>query len=714
MDNLSENIEAKSEAREVALFKNLKEASEQKDVVAPVREAMVCKIHVKKYISEDKAVVEVILNYVMVYKRILLTGGMGIGKTYFVSTDVLQYAKSIGKKVVIVIPGVAQLQNLNENKGLPIVYANMSYYDSDIVAVTPDSLLSKVLCCMKPDSYILIVDEVHQKILDCNFRKAFKNIDIAEKNAYKIIYLTATPRVLSINYDKIIEIITENPITNKVMYKNLDTDKKDITDVKLSVIKKALKKYDNVIFFQDNIELNKEMATLLANGESTTSKVYKDNYQHSICIGGKIGKDYTEEVTWEWITKTETIYSGKENKEAKEGLLTANVTFVTRVINAGIDLRIKNGNKGILIIDATDKMDIDSFIQLIGRFREGIDILILTKPHLAKCDEYNYNTFESLLKKRINTSKKIAKIYNEDKITLEYYKKDIVTNCIEYDRETKTYNLDLSMATENVYRIWNKLLIYNITKFFELLKEQTAFEIDGEIKNCSWLEEKLEVGEDIKKSKAIRKEKFTKTINQMKKFNDDDLLAGITKKYDRLETAQVNISKEYHDLKPNSHEERLKLTGQLNIIEEDGAVDIVKTFRYFYTNSWSVIEKKIDARDARLINLELKLNGIENFLKKNLYQTRTQKIPQQARIRSAFMETQKKQGRITENSIELITKKMIEEGYFKNKNTKVYLDSTTNGIDKGKAFIKIQNNVKDIIESIYNITKDGRISSVKY
>jgi len=40
---------------------------------------------------------------------------------------------------------------------------------------------------MKTDSYILVVDEGHQKILDCNFRKAFRNIDIAEKNAYRII-----------------------------------------------------------------------------------------------------------------------------------------------------------------------------------------------------------------------------------------------------------------------------------------------------------------------------------------------------------------------------------------------------------------------------------------------------------------------------------------------------------------------------------------------
>ncbi len=714
MDNSSKNIEEKSEAREVALFKDLKGADVREEASGPETGVTACKIHVKKYISEDKATVEVIINYVIAYKRILITGGMGIGKTYFVSTDLLQYAKSIGKKVVIVIPGVAQLENLNENKNLPIVCGDKSYFDTDIVAVTPDSLLTKVLCKMKPDSYILVVDEGHQKILDCNFRKAFRNIDIAEKNAYRTIYMTATPRVLSNNFDKIIEITTQNPITNKVMYKNLDMDKKDNIDVKLSVIKKALEKYDNIIFFQDNIKINEKMAALLKNGENVTKKVYKDNYQYSICIGGKIDKDYTDKVIWEWTTQTETIHSGKENKDAKEGLLTANVTFVTRVINAGIDLRIKKGNKGILIIDATEKIDIDSFIQLIGRFREGIDVLILTKSHNAKDNDYCYETFQSILKTRINISEMIAKVYNNNKIKLEYFKNDLTTNCLEYNTGTKTYNVDLSLATEKTYSLWNQLLIYNINHFFELLKEQTAFVVNGEIENCSWLEEKLEVGEDIKNYKVIRKEKFTKVKKQMMSFKDNDLLAGVTKKYDKLETSQVNIAKEYHNLKPNSHTDQLRLTGELNIDEEEAAVDIVKAFRYFYSNPWSAIEEKIDARDARLINLELKLNGIENFLKKNLYETRTQKIPMQARIRFGFMETQKKQGRITENSIELITKEMIEEGYFKNKNTKVYLDSTAKDTDSEKAFIKIKHTVENIIEHTYNITVDRRISSVKY
>lgn len=682
MDNLSENIEAKSEAREVALFKNSKETDEKGEAIGLATEGGACKIHVKKYISEDKIAVEVILNNVIAYKRILITGAMGIGKTYFVRTDVLLYAKSIGKKVVIVIPGVAQLENLSENKGLPIVYANRSYDNSNIVAVTPDSLMTKVLCYMKPNSYILIIDESHQKISDYNFRKSFKNIDIAEENAYKIIYMTATPRVLSNNFDKIIEIKTDNPIMNKVMYKTLDTTKKDIMDVKLSVIKEALKKYDNVIFFQDNKKSNQEMSTMLIN--------------------------------LKWITSTATIHSGKENKEAKEGVLTANVTFVTRVINAGIDLRITNGNKGILIIDATDKIDIDSFVQLIGRFREGIDILILIKPHIAKDNENYYDTFESILKSRISISRTIAHVYTLEKLRLDYYKNDLATNCLEYNTETKTYNLDLSRATEKAYSLWNQSLIYNINNFFMILKEQTAFVVVGEIKKCSWLEEKLEVRDDIKKSKAIRKEKFTKITDKMIEFNDDDLLSGITKEYEKLGADQIEIAKEYHELKPNMYNDRLKITGELFAIDEDMVIDVVKSFRYFYSNPWSLIVNKIDNRDARLINLELKSNGIEKFLSKDLYRTRTQKIPCQARIRFEFMEIQKKQGRITDNSIELITNKMIEEGYLKNKNTKVYLDENAENVDRNRAFETVKHTVKDIIDRTYNITKDRRISSVKY
>ena len=672
------------------------------------------KIHVEKYITGDKDALVAILKSIEEYKKILITGAMGIGKTHFIRTDLLTYAKSVGKKIVIVIPGVAQLQNLNENKNLPVVHANMSYYDTDIVAVTPDSLLTKVLCYMKPNSYILVIDESHQRILDCNFRKAFGNIDIAEKNAYKIIHMTATPRVLPNDFDQIIEITTENAIKNRVMYKTLSTDKKDIIDVKLSVIKKALKSYDNVIFFQDNIKLNQEMSILLKDGQEVTKKVYKDNHQYSICLGTEISKDYTNKTTWEWVTKTETIHSGKENKEAKEGLISANVTFVTRVISAGIDLRVRKGNRALLIIDATEKVDIDNIIQLIGRFREGIDVLILIKPHIPKENGYKYDTFENILKTRTNTSEMIAYVYNLGNLKLDYYKNDIVTNCIKYNDEAKTYSLDLSRATEKAYSLWIELLLYNIDEFFKQLKEQTAFEIVGEIENCSWLREELEVGEDIKNSKVIRKERFTTIINQMMELDEGDLLAVITKEYVKLKEPNAKIAKEYHELKPNSHQKRLRITGELYKVEEDAAIDIVKAFKCVYSNPWSKIKKMIDDRDARLINMDFKLNKIETFLSEDLYKTRTQKRPQQARIRLEFMETQKKQGRITGNSIDLLTKKMIAEGYLNSKNTKMYLDSTTKNTDKEKAFQKLKNTVKDIIESTYNITKDGRISSVKY
>ena len=665
-------------------------------------------IHVEKYISGDKNAVQTILNTIEAYRKILIDGAMNIGKTFFTTNDLLQYAKSINKKIVIVIPGVAQLDNLNENKGLPVVHADMSYFDTDIVAVTPDSLMTKVIDYMKPQEYILVEDEKHQKILDNSYRaKAFKNIEEAEKNAFKIICMTATPRVLiNESFDKRIKITTNNPIENKVMTKDTTGIKGNSQDVAISIIKKGLKKFDNVIFFQNDKKSNKAMAEILAEGNTTAKKVYKDNFQYSICIENQ--SDHINKTSWEWITKADTIQAGKENKEAKEGLLTANITFVTSVITAGIDLRLPKGNKGLLIIDANQRIDIDSFIQLIGRFREGIEVLILTKE---RATEKKYISFEKTLDKKLKTCGIIAKCIKDNNLDIEFYKGMINDNSLELVEDEWVVNT--IKATAEAYAIWCGSLIYNISEFKRELKKQNAFEVVGNIEKCEWLQDDIHVGEDMKVLKTNRKEEFASVKEDILKFDDDVIMATITKNYDNLEDGQLEIIETYHDLRPVSHIEKLKTTGTL-FVDDEGITDIVKAFKYFYSNPWSIIQNEIDAIEAKEVNKDIKVNGAEKYLVEGLYSTRTSKDIQQAKIRYELKDLEQKQGRISTKRIKILVLEMIKNGYIKGKDANICLNKNGDINDRKKSFKVLADIITGLTELIYNFKNDGRISSVKY
>jgi|GEM_PF-3610918 len=667
-------------------------------------------LHVEKYISDNKAAVSSIIDSISFNNKILISGAMGIGKTHFIRTDLFNYARTIGKKIVLVIPGISQLENLKKNKGLPIVYADSEYNQTEIVAVTPDSLLQKVICKLPPNTYFLVVDEAHQKILDSNYRKAFKNIDIAEKTAYKIIYISATPRVLKNEiFDDILEITTANPIKSKIIIEPIDSRRNmPLSDVKLSIIKENLKKYDNIVFFQDNKKLNRDMANVLEKDENITQTICNDAYEYSIF---NCQNEYnTEETALKSATRTQTIESGKVNKETREGLLTKKVSFATSVITAGIDLRFPNGNDALLIIDATESFDIDSIIQLIGRFRDGITVIILTRSQKSKGKMNLCYSFENILDTRLNSCKKIESVYNENKLNIEYYKEDVLTNSLLYDEENKLYKVDKSSIAEKAYRIWNNLLMYDVDKLINLLQEQKAFEVFEEIEVHNWIEEVAQVNVKLKDLKKVRNNDFNKVKEKMLEFDNKTLLAILTKNFDVLNKNEADITEAYYYLRPKSHEDKLLQTGKL-FIDKGQAVDLVKSFKHFYSNSWSSIKNEIDRETAKLINEDFKKNGIEAFLDIKLYNIRTQQRQQQAKIRYELKDLEQKQGRLSNKLLNTITERMIREGYYRNENTSIFLNENLKINERNEAFKSIRQCVLSLIKLTYNITKDKRISS---
>lgn len=664
--------------------------------------SLIERIRVNKYISGDCKAVKTILDIINKHRKILITGELGVGKTHFVREDLLKYANDIGTKIVLVIPGVCQLENLNENKGLSVVHGGVSYYDTDIVGVTPDSLLSKVLCHIKPFEYILVIDEAHQKILDNNFRKAFKNIDIAEKNALKIIYITATPRTIEQkSFEKVIEITTNSPIKNGIEI--LKFQAKSTDDDKLEIYRKMLKKYDNIIIFQNDKKINKIMAEKLAEGDYVNKIKYKDNFQYSIYPNCNV--DSTTNIEWEWSTRSETVQSGKSSEETKSGLITANVTFVTSVIMAGIDLRVPFGNKGLLIIDGTERIDPDSFIQFIGRFREGIDVLILTR---LRDESFEYEEFEDIVEKVLENNNQIAACINNSKFNIKYLDGTIKDNILEL--VSGIWKVDIVKSVAKSYEIWCDSILYNLPKLTEELKKQKAFEITS-IKEV--IKPTVTENEELKLARKAMKQEFEEVRDKIIEFNDKDIMLALNKNYQELNQEQQQVVKKYYELKPESHKEKLKMTGSL-YTDSDGIVDVVKAFKKFYGNKWKDIQHKLDIKEAGAINRDIKSNGAEKYLDKGLYKTRTSKDIQQAKIRYELMNLEQKKGRLTDKIIHSVTVKMIDGRYIKNSNTRIYLDSNENVQDRKNAFLEVKGDVKSMIELVYNFKDNNIISSVKY
>jgi len=654
------------------------------------------KLTVEKYISKDTKATQAILESIKANYKILVTGAMGIGKTHFIRTDLLIYAKSIHKKIVMVVPGVEQLENLKENKDLDIVYSGVGYYGSDITAVTPDSLISKVLCKLKPHEYILVVDEAHQKILDSSFRKAFKNISIAERDAFKIVYMTATPRVLiNEEFNDVIEIKTNNPIKNKITYKNIVKSKESLTDIKLEIVKKSMKKYDNVAFFQNDKQLNSDMAEI---------------------IKTSMASDFVSIAnSWKWENTINIVQSGQKNEEIKQGLLTANITFVTSVITAGIDLRILKGNKGLLIIDATERIDIDSFIQLIGRFRDGIDVLILTKER-EKNEEYLYKPFENNLNMSLPDSGTAKELLNNAKFKDEY--KDGVIEAFNLEYLEGLWQVDTTKAIKKAYDKMNNSLLYDIEELKRELKHQTAFKVIGEVEKCEWLQEELQVGEELRELKTARKEEFKGIKEKLIKLDDETIMSIIKKDIDSLASDKKEIATAYIRLQPSSHKEKINLLGKELFIDSEGIVDIVQTFKYFYSNSWNDIQLKLDQKETRAINRDIKVNGIDVYLNDILKMGRTCKDALQAKIRYELKEVEAKRGRLTDKLTLNCAIKLVNEGYLRNKATKIYLDADSSPEDKEKAINDIASIVNSEVQNIYNFWENSKgsnsISSVKY
>ena len=151
---------------------------------------------------------------------------------------------------------------------------------------------------------------------------------------------------------------------------------------------------------------------------------------------------------------------------------------------------------------------------------------------------------------------------------------------------------------------------------------------------------------------------------------------------------------------------------------DEGNINIAKAFRSFYEKPYSEIYKDIEQKQTREINQFIKLHGLDFYTSKKFDKFKPSKDIIQARIRSYLLDIEQKRGRLTNTRVTSLTEMLIDEGYIRSKDVKLYLGEDTSSENKVKAFEKIGKDVQGSIENIYNFRNNtegnNSISSIKY
>ena len=652
--------------------------------IKPVKE-----VNIDKYISNDKKATGSIFKALEGNKRVALIAPMGTGKTHFIINDLYKHAQQLGKKVILVVPGAKQLENLADNKGVAVVFHKMPVYmGNDLVATTPDSL-PKITAELEDNSYILAVDETHERYTS-RYREAYKNnnIEKAEKKAYRTIHMTATPRILfNDDFEDVITIISQSIIENDIHAVKV---KGSFNDSMHSLAKKYIRQGKQPILFNNNKKDNDLMASIIQTKEKITMLEYEEGQLN-------IFTPRVKEVTKEKITTTvETVQSGKDNPGIAKGVVSADFTATTSSIMAGIDL--ETDREAVLIVNTTNLV-VDNLIQLIGRFRKGIKVILLAQEQEKKV----YQDFETVAKEQIKISKGIAQLLNESPIrNLDRTENSLVTGA-SLILEDGLYVVDEKEIVQRELKHWSNAVLSHRATLKAVLKDTKAFKAKT-FKFETWKVRDNTVSQLKNLTKKDKDKKIKELTKELLKLPDDELesvLKGDTE------------IQEYQDYRS----EQRDTISEIRRIGEKLNKELVEGFRYYHTTSKSNIKKELEQVDVKKVNRIFKESGSKVFLQMKDYKSKKTREVVQAQIRHKFKDLEEKQGRITKQWLNALTYHLVFEDYLMNKQAKIYKESYGKPELKEqeqKAFDKLKSEVMERLHLIYNITEDRRISSIKY
>lgn len=656
-------------------------------------------LHIKDKIGQDKQATKKILGTIKASNRTLLVAPMSAGKTYLIINDIKDMAFKEGKKVVIVIPGVKQILSTETEYGITSVCDGKGYGGQGIVAVTPDSL-PKVMSKLKKDSFYLVVDEAHEKYSSVAFRSAFKNIPIAEMQAYKTIYTTATPQNLDVDtFDSIITIDRADKLSTtatilQVEHMNIDTFK--------MVIGEYRGMGSQVVCFNNNINENNIIADYFHDERINTRQVLTEDYQLELEQDNAKYKQ-VEEISL--LYKTSTIKASDRGTEIdnaiRKGKLPKDIDLLmsTSAIKAGINIENDKNTIAIVVCKRNDFNLLDQ-IQSIGRFRAGLRHVIFIVPKTKSKAGLRYDALETVREARGAVIKDTLALLNNN-LTGAKYVDEIVSACHAVKTKKGNYETDELMANAEAFNAWAKSLL----KFPNILKKELLSNKAIHFKDIQVKDFNAEAGEELKNVMKEHKEMQAQELKEAVEFIkglDNDTKAEVldyTLDQRKASIETVEAMKLWHKLgKKKKLEEVAKMLHQ---------GDRLTAFDDMASRDISTINKNIRSERTKLINRDINKLGAEAYLKdvaKGTIQVRT------AKIRYELKDLESKRGRLTKKRLDRLARTLINEKYINNKTLN---NPQSSKKDKEKALKLATKGLSREIKLIYNFKDTDTISSAK-
>ena len=625
-------------------------------------------LSIQKYLAE---VQDVLLKHILDNQKALLLAPMGAGKTTFLEKSVTPKAKELGKWVVLVIPGVAQLREMRL-RGIETVCEGAGCSgDRMFYATTPDSL-HKVWSKAKAKQVgiWLVVDEAHACVTSSNFRKVFLEIDKFAEIAEKVIRLTATAEPLEgMNLGPILDVRREQNPTVKLTVQPV---KKTNADTIYQVAANKYVQGEMLFTHYNNIKGNKFLAEKLSSliQKEEEKVLLEDAKQLNFNAFGEIENS---EIEFKIIDKTNKAVSlfakNKDHPVAKalvRGKMPQDVAIVTLTSFVKEGMNILNAKPSTVIIVWDSTLTFAELIQTIGRYRnqENIkEIIVLVQK--APAEWIDYKPFETLLEISLECTQKILEAITftakvDKKMALELAK----TNSIVYNQDLDEWRICELSLRNRVYAEYSKRLRMAPSIIKKELEACAAINLQVQIADVLKDVEDNGIAEQILELKKEQKEAFAELSKKMLEYDDLTLqeILDHTVSAARPELKEAfEMQEEYHNIVRRKFKEALS---QIVKYEE---ISTVEAFRKLVASGRKNYKPIIEEARTKMVNRAIEQEGLEVALQKfSIFKTKkdTEVIARIAFIRTYLKKVEKKRGRIGEKLKKELAAELIKQGYY--------------------------------------------------
>lgn len=530
------------------------------------------KIKIDNYITEknNKIADEILFSVLDKKQKILLVSPMKTGKTTFVMKYLSNILKASDIQLIFVTP-VKSLMNDIKNKYPHSIKCNGNVKEIKLnnnapVLTTPESMHKVINVCEEENKeFFIVYDEIHQIVINANFREKLKNPFLYYENKLCIglLGMTATPEPLkNIKFDE------RFLITPKEKFIQAD---------KTIIVKDFTKNIDNMLNFIKKIKYenpNRLVVSRINNKDDI--KLIKEKLNN--CVSWYRAKDERKE-SEQYLSNMELL------EDVLNGHNIENVDYLlcTSLVDVGIEIQLKEKPIVIDFIDNTSTIIDD--IQFVGRFRQGIKQLYLvgklnkekpiTKPLDLK-SEYN---------KQLEETKEFIKVTNKikDRVIGDITKDVIGIKSVLSENDDILYEIDEYSLMQNVFKRYINFHLQTAIYLKLFLEKHQTFNTK-EIQITSYNDLNISESDELKKEKKELKEYIKNQekefYNGIKELNLDNEILKMILNIDDIDNKDLWKIKKYDDIcnrwKHEELEEYRKRYKQVSEILENTKVNQIE------------------------------------------------------------------------------------------------------------------------------------------